>query len=219
MLHGRDAERLAETQRACADPDRHVVWAFDLGRPELIADELRGVVPTWGGVDALVHCAGSALVLPLRSLDAAAMRRTFDLNVFGATELLRALASRRVNDERLRSALFVSSTWAKVGGKGHAAYAAAKAAVDAFVRCAALELAPRVTLNSLVLGGVETAMSAAALLDTEIAASIARDVPLGLGRPEEVAEVIAFLVSERNRWMTGQEVVLDGGRTINFSLK
>jgi NAD(P)-dependent dehydrogenase (short-subunit alcohol dehydrogenase family) len=104
-----------------------------------------------------------------------------------------------------------------VGGKAHAAYAACKAAANAYVRCAALELAPRVRLNTLVLGGVDTPMSAPALANPEIAAALAASVPLGLGKPEPVADAIAFLISEQSRWITGQEIVVDGGRSINFS--
>jgi NAD(P)-dependent dehydrogenase (short-subunit alcohol dehydrogenase family) len=115
--------------------------------------------------------------------------------------------------------VWVSSLFSKVGGKAHAAYAACKAAANAYVRCAALELAPRVRVNALVLGSVDTPMAANALSDPEIAASIAATVPLGLGKPEQVADTIAFLVSEQSRWITGQEIVVDGGRSINFSHK
>jgi NAD(P)-dependent dehydrogenase (short-subunit alcohol dehydrogenase family) len=119
----------------------------------------------------------------------------------------------------LRSVLWVSSIFSKVGGKAHAAYAACKAAANAYVRCAALELAPHVRVNSLVLGSVDTPMAANALADPEIAESIAATIPLGLGKPEQVADAIAFLISQQNTWITGQEIVMDGGRSINFSHK
>jgi NAD(P)-dependent dehydrogenase (short-subunit alcohol dehydrogenase family) len=62
-------------------------------------------------------------------------------------------------------------------------------------------------------------MAEAALSDPEIAARLQRDYPLGLGRPDDVAAAVAFLMSEDARWISGQEVVVDGGRTTNMSLK
>ncbi len=217
VLHGRDPERLRETFDACIHPDRHVRWLFDLSDPNALADALRARVSDWDGVSALVHAAGDVRPSPIRSVRPSDLRSALDLNFVAGAELVRLLASRQINGETLRSVAWVSSLFGKFGAKGHASYAAAKAAAGAFVRCAAIELAPRVRLNSLVLGPVETPMAARALADPAIAASIARTTPLGLGRPEAVADVVSFLVSDASRWMTGQEVIVDGGRSVNFS--
>lgn len=217
ILHGRDAARLEETRLACVNPEQHLTWVFDLAKPDALTAELAARAPSWGGVTGLVHAAGSVKVLPVRSLDPATLRADLDTNFISGAELIRGLASRKNNGEHLRSVLWVSSLFAKVGGKAHAAYAACKAAANAYIRCAALEMAPRVRLNALVLGGVDTPMSAPALANPEIAAALAATVPLGLGKPEPVADAIAFLVSDQSRWITGQEIVVDGGRSINFS--
>ena len=220
VLHGRDLVRLEEVRQACKNPQSHRVWMFDLSKPETLAAELTQRVVTWGGVSGLVHAAGTVKVLPIRSLDTSTLRMDLDLNFIAGTELIRGLASRRSNAEHLRSVVWVSSLFSKVGSKAHAGYVACKAAANAYVRCAALELASRgVRVNALVLGGVDTPMAAGALADPEIADSIAATVPLGLGKPDQVADVVAFLLSEQSRWITGQEIVLDGGRSINFSYK
>lgn len=217
VLHGRDERRLEETRRSCFRSGDHLTWRFDLACADLLADELQVRVPVWGGVTGLVHAAGHVQPLPVRSLGLDQFRSALALNLFGGTELVRCLASRRVNGESLRSVVWISSVFANFGAKGHAAYGAAKAAANAYLRCAALELAPRVRLNALVLGYVETPMSAAALADPEIAESIRRTTPLGLGQPEYAANATLFLLSDESAWITGQEFVVDGGRTVNLS--
>lgn len=217
ILHGRDAARLEETRLACLNPERHVPWVFDLAKPDDLTAELAAQVPAWGGVSGLVHAAGSVKVLPVRNLDPATLRADMNANFISGAELVRGLASRKNNAEHLRSVVWVSSLFSKFGAKAHAAYAACKSAANAYVRCAALELAPRVRLNTVILGAVETPMSAPALANPEIVAALASTIPLGLGQPPPVADAIAFLLSEQSRWITGQEITVDGGRSINFS--
>ena len=217
VLHGRDSGRLEETRCACARPEAHMAWLWDFSHPETLASELAARTIDWGGISALVHAAGTVKVLPIRSLEPAALRADLDANFISGTELIRGLASRRKNGDNLRSVVWVSSLFSKLGAKAHASYAACKAAANAYVRCAALELAPRVRVNSLVLGSVDTPMAASALANPEIASKTAAIMPLGLGKPDAVADVIAFLVSNQSRWITGQELVADGGRSINFS--
>lgn len=217
VLHGRDEGRLEQTRRDCHRPEDHLVWRFDLTGPNALAAELNERIQEWGPVSGLVHSAGSVQPLPIRSLGVIALRSFVELNFLAGAELIRCLASRRMNADGLRSVVWISSVFANFGARGHAAYAAAKAAANAYLRCAALELAPRVRLNALVLGYVETPMSAAALADPEIAESNRRLTPLGLGQPEHAAEAARFLLSEESSWITGQEIVIDGGRTINLS--
>ena len=219
VLHGRDAARLEKTRSDCANPESHEVWTFDLSKPEGLGEDLVARLAAWGGIIALVHAAGSVKLLPIRSLDPATLRADLDTNFISGAELIRRLASLRNNGDCLRSVVWVSSIYSKVGAKAQAAYAACKAAANAYVRCAALELAPRVLVNALVLGGVDTPMAASTLTDPEMAESLTAAIPLGVGKPEHVANTIAFLVSEQNRWITGQEIVMDGGRSINFSHK
>jgi NAD(P)-dependent dehydrogenase (short-subunit alcohol dehydrogenase family) len=217
VLQGRDASRLEQTRLACTDADRHLCWRMDLSQPEDLTGELAARTRDWGPVRGLIHAAGSVKILPVRNLDPATLRADLDANFLSGAELIRGLASRRNNGDHLRAVVWISSLFARVGGKAHAAYAAAKAAGTAYVRCAALELAPRVRLNSLLVGPVETPMSEAALSNPEIAAATRATIPLDLGQPPAVAEAAAFLVGEASSWITGQEIVVDGGRSINFS--
>jgi NAD(P)-dependent dehydrogenase (short-subunit alcohol dehydrogenase family) len=105
------------------------------------------------------------------------------------------------------------------GVRGHSLYCASKAALDGLMRALAVELAPETRVNSILPGALDTSMSASALSDPQVAASLKANYPLGIGKPEDIANAVQFLMSDEARWLTGQEIVIDGGRTVNFSLK
>ena len=113
----------------------------------------------------------------------------------------------------------ISSIWSQFGARGHSLYCASKAAVDGMMRALAVELAPDVRVNSVLPGAVRTPMGEAALTDPEIVEGLRQNYPLGIGQPGDVAAAVEFLMSEDARWITGQQFVVDGGRTINMSLK
>jgi NAD(P)-dependent dehydrogenase (short-subunit alcohol dehydrogenase family) len=98
-------------------------------------------------------------------------------------------------------------------------YCATKGALDALMRALAAELAPEVRVNSVLPGAVQTSMAAEGFSDPEIVENLRRDYPLGTGDVADIAEAVEFLLSERAKWVTGHEMVVDGGRTASMSLK
>ncbi len=82
-----------------------------------------------------------------------------------------------------------------------------------------VELAPGIRVNSILPGGVRTPMSEYALNDPAIIERIKVDYPLGLGETSDIANLVEFLLSEKARWITGQQFIIDGGRTANMSQK
>lgn len=220
ILHGRDRARLDDTRQACKEPERHVVWPFDLKNVGELASSLSPLLAESGrAVEGFVHCAGMVTVLPMRSVDHRVAQEIMNVNFFSAVEIIHLLLKKKVNSQQLANIVFISSIWSRFGARGHAAYCASKAALDGLMRALAVELAPAVRVNSILPGAIQTNMAAEGFSDPEIAARLERDYPMGVGRAGDIAGTIEFLLSADARWLTGQEIVMDGGRTVNMSLK
>ena len=219
LLNGRDRGRLEETAKQC-NPESPLIWTHDLCELESISNSLADCLGKQQvSVNCFIHCAGMVTVLPARSIGYASAQRILDVNCVSALEIVSTLLKRRINHQALSNVLFISSIWSRTGARGHTLYCASKAALDGAMRALAVELAPTIRVNSLLLGAVKTPMAAPALENPIVAAAVQRDYPLGLGSPEAVADVVAFIVSEQARWITGQEIVVDGGRVIDTSHK
>ncbi len=85
------------------------------------------------------------------------------------------------------------------------------------MRAAAVELAPQVRVNSVLPGATRSAMTAAMRSDPAVRDRMESDYPLGIGDPDDVAWAAEYLLSDKARWITGQEFVVDGGRTVNIT--
>lgn len=204
----------------CVNPERHTVWPFDLRDPVGLAGSLTPLLAQSGrAVEAFVHCAGMVTVLPMRSVDYHIAQEIMNVNFFSAAEIVHLLLKKRVNSQRLTNILFVSSIWSRFGARGHSAYCASKAALDGLMRALAVELAPAIRVNSILPGAIRTSMAARGFGDPAIAEKLEQDYPMGTGQPEDISDAIEFVLSGKARWVTGQEIVIDGGRTANMSLK
>jgi NAD(P)-dependent dehydrogenase (short-subunit alcohol dehydrogenase family) len=219
ILHGRNAERLEETRDACVNPERHVAWIYDLRHLAALAESLASLLAeSVRSVEAVVHAAGMVTVLPMRSVDHHVAQEIMNVNLFSAVEIIHVLLKKRVNTGHLANIIFISSIWSRFGAKGHSAYCASKAALDGLMRALPVELAPSIRVNSILPGAMHTAMSKKSFADAAIVEKLKHDYPLGIGLPKDIAEAIEFLLSQKSRWLTGQEIVIDGGRSVNMSL-
>jgi NAD(P)-dependent dehydrogenase (short-subunit alcohol dehydrogenase family) len=219
ILHGRNAERLKETRDACVNPERHVTWIYDLRHLAALAESLASrLAESVRSVEAVVHAAGMVTVLPMRSVDHQVAQEIMNVNVFSAVEIIHVLLKKKVNTGHLANIVFISSIWSRFGAKGHSAYCASKAALDGLMRALAVELGPETRVNSILPGAIRTAMSEKGFTDEVIVEKLKHDYPLGIGEPKDIAEAVDFLLSDKSRWLTGQEIVVDGGRSVNMSL-
>jgi NAD(P)-dependent dehydrogenase (short-subunit alcohol dehydrogenase family) len=219
ILHGRDTARLQAALARCAQPERHLLWLYDLRDVAGIAPGLGALIAGHGiGVECVVHSAGVVKILPVRNVDHKTLDEVLKVNFISAAEIVSLLVKKRVNQQHLQAIVFISSLSSRFGAPGFSMYCASKGALDGFMRALAVELAPRVRVNSILPGLIRTRMTSEMLADPEVAAKLERDYPLGLGNPEDIVNAVEFLTSDRARWITGQEVVVDGGRTVNISI-
>lgn len=218
ILHGREAERLEETRRLCSNPERHVFWNLELREICQIEDSLTKIIEQHKvAVESFVHCAGMFNLMPIRMVELAIAREMMDVNFLSAVEIVRLLVRKRINQSHLRGIVFVSSTASMFGARGLNLYCASKGALDAFMRGIAVELAPGVRVNSVLPGAVRTAMTEGMFNDPETLDRLQIGCPLGVGKLSDIASAVEFLLSDQSRWITGQQLVVDGGRTVNIT--
>lgn len=223
-LLDRDADALAAT----ADEARDAGATDVLARTADVtsADEIEGAfaeaTENLGELDALACTAGILEPAGLAEVTAASWQRHFDVNTTG---VLHCLQSARTRLRDGGAVVVVSSNAARVPRTGMLAYAASKAATSALTRCAGLELAARgIRCNVVEPGSTDTSMLRALWPDEEsgLAGTLHGNpgayrvgIPLGrLAEPGDIAEVIAFLLSEQARHVTLQQIYVDGGASL-----
>lgn len=217
ILSGRNEERLKETQAACEH--EALVWSYDLVNIQSLESELTAFIKDKElTISSFVHCAGLMKMLPLRSINLETLNSTFAVNTFAPALLIKTLSSKKINGRNLKSVVLISSNISNRGASAFSAYGSSKAALDGLMRSLAVELAPNdVRINSVLPGSMITEMTKNIFADEVKKAEIEKNIPLGIGTPADIAPIVEFLLSDKARWLTGQQITVDGGRTIDIT--
>ncbi|TAK99446.1 MAG: SDR family oxidoreductase [Rhodospirillaceae bacterium] len=213
-LADRDTGRLAEVSAGLAPVGRHRAVPFDATDETawaMLADRIAGET---GRLDVLVNNVGNVSMRSIADTTLTQWRETMAVNldsVFLGTRAMLPLLKASGHGVIVN----MSSIRGIVGGVNAASYCAAKGAVRLFTKATALECAALgngVRANSLHPGLIETPLAAAFFADPEKAAKRIAEIPLGrIGQADEIADAILFLASDDSRYMTGAELVVDGG--------
>jgi NAD(P)-dependent dehydrogenase (short-subunit alcohol dehydrogenase family) len=206
VVHGRDAARGAETVEEITGAGGKASFAAaDLGD----AADVQWLAGEVGDVDILVNNAGISRFGPTAEFDIAAFDELFATNVRAPFILVAALAPGMATRGR-GSIVSLSSMAGGVGLVGGAAYGATKASLEAMTRAWAVEYsASGVRVNAIAPGPVYTPTPSG----PEFITALGETTPMRrASQPEEIAEVVAFLASERASYITGTTVAVDGGR-------
>ena len=208
--HEEEAERLAEELSACCS--RSLAVEGDVSSPAGVEAMVARVVSELGPIGVLVNNAGINAPAPLLDVTDDDWGRVLGVNLTGAFLCLRA-CGRVMREAGGGSVVNVSSVHEDLPFPDGAAYSASKGGLRMLMRNAAYELAPfAIRVNNVAPGPIATPANEDALGDPETERLVREVVPLGRwGEPEEVAEVVLFLASERSRYVTGATYTVDGG--------
>ena len=185
----------------------------DVSKPGDVEQTVTRVRDAFGPIDILVHSAAISIVEPAADVTWETWKRTMDVNLDGTFNAVYAVKDEMISRQYGRIVL-MSSIAALRERENQVHYSASKAAVIAMTRCLAQAWAKHnIRVNSICPGLIDTDM--ANTLAPEVHQHIMANTPMGrLGKPEEIAGLIRFLVSDESSFMTGQAVVASGGRVM-----
>jgi NAD(P)-dependent dehydrogenase (short-subunit alcohol dehydrogenase family) len=216
-LAGRNIEELQQVARQVTESDSEAIpFTADLmvaeDRRRLVAD----TVAHYGGLDVLVNCAGIIASGTIESTTFDDWRKMFTINLDAVFELMQMAVPHL--EKRKGNIVNVSSVTGIRAFPGVLAYCVSKAGVDQLTRCAALELAPKgIRVNAVDPGVVVSNLHRRSGMDEEKYAAFLKHSttthPLGrVGTPQDIANLIVFLASDKAGWITGASHPVDGGR-------
>ena len=205
------AQEVTETLRS--EGCDAVAIQADVADGAAVADMVRQAEKELGPVTVLVNNAGVAGQAQFQDITDEMWNRYLAVNLGGARNTIRAVLPHMLS-EKSGAIVNISSIWGLRGASCEVAYACTKAAIVGLTRSLALELAPSgIRVNAVAPGCIQTDMLKE--LGEETCSMLAQETPLGrLGTPEDVAQAVAFLASEKASFITGQILTADGGFTV-----
>lgn len=214
----RNQERLDETL-SMLEGDGHHSYSYDFTNCDGIADLVSTIVSDCGRIGGMIYAAGIEKTLPFKMLKPEDYSEIIKVNTLSALEMAHQVSSIRSFEKSDIGGgiIFIASITATIARAGTAAYSASKGALISSTRVLASELAKRkIRVNCISPGTVLTPLMQNYLstLSEEDYNKRISGFPLGLGEPSDVSLACVYLLSDAARWVTGQNLIIDGGYTI-----
>ncbi len=212
---GRDEARLAGVEKEVKDAGGEGVGVkADLRHLAAIDEVIDTAVRRFGGVDVLLNSAGVFELAPLSEVDEAFYQRTMDVNVKSLIFMTKAAAAQMKKQGRGGKIVSLSSiAGGTIGVPTATIYCASKAAIKAFTQALALELAPhKINVNCIAPGNIRSPMNEHLLADPDYLKAMLDQTPWGrIGVTDDIVPAVIYLASEDADYITGQQMVIDGG--------
>ena len=190
----------------------------DVAQPESAAAFVAAAVQALGRVDVFVSNAGICPFHAFLDMPVETLRRTMEVNLHGAYFMVQAAANQMVKQGDGGAIVAISSISALVGGEMQTHYTPTKAGVHSLMQSCAVALGRHgIRCNSVLPGTIATDINKDDLADPQKREYMEGRIPLGrLGRPEDIASVVAFLASDMAAYVTGAALLVDGGAFVNL---
>ncbi len=215
MVHYHQNENAAQKicQAILSGGGKAAIFGADIADDSQAQALVRKTEALFGGADVVINNAGIALCKMFCDTTADDWNRIFSVNMAGMANVTRAALPYMVHNKN-GHIINLSSIWGITGASCEVAYSASKAAVIGFTKALAKELGPSgILVNCVAPGVIDTDMNRH--LDQETKEALTEETPLGkIGKPEDIAETIWYLASEKNQFMTGQIISPNGGLVI-----
>jgi NAD(P)-dependent dehydrogenase (short-subunit alcohol dehydrogenase family) len=211
VLVARNYDRLNETYKML-DTGKHEIIPFDISEINNIVQLFNKACNNDMKLDGLVHSAGIGPIVPLQNIDYEKMQKIMTVNYFSFIEMVKFFSKRKYSNGG--SIVAVSSVSSFAGWKGASLYCGSKGALDSSIKALAIELSDKnIRINSVVPSNIKTDMleNVVKLTGDDLIDKINVKQPLGLGNPEDVANAVAFLLSDASKFITGTAMIVDGG--------
>lgn len=213
VLIGRDNEKLKELSHAFNKDDKNF-YSCDITRFEEIEFIVKDAVNKHGPIDGFIHCAGIEMTLPLSVTKPAHYNKMLSLNLIAGFEFARII-SKKNNFNIGASLIFIASIMGMHGSPSLIGYSASKGALISGIKSMAVELSDKkIRVNAISPGHIKDTQMTQQYLNslTDEARKIFLDsYCLGLGSTSDVANGCIFLLSDASKWITGTNLIIDGG--------
>jgi len=213
IMLARDLKRLTETYNQLL-PGKHSFFSINLTLYDSLEPIISQCVQEYGKFDGFVHAAGIEISVPLQFVKSKQYEELFSINVISGFELAKIISKKNYFSPVGGSFVYISSIRGMVGQETSIAYSCSKGAIIAGVKSMALELASKkIRVNSISPAIVETEMTKILFdnIPEESKESMYKNHPLGFGKPDDIANACIYLLSDASRWITGSNLIVDGG--------
>ncbi len=214
IMIARNENRLKQTFSELSG-EGHIIISADLTNFNAIPELVESIANSTGKIDGLVNCAGISTTLPLKLISVEKLDEFFRTNVYSTIELTRHVTKAKYMNSGA-SVIFFSSVMGCVGESGKSLYSMTKGALISATRSLACEFAKRqIRVNCVSPGAILTPINENLphMADPELRKRLEEKHLLGLGKTSDISYACIYLLSDAARWVTGHNLVVDGGYT------